>query len=126
MGEQDSICAGAAQGRMGQHLQLCTDAARHQADKISSEAGCYLLGGVGVGVLHKGLEALALLKGGNLLHQAERAEDQVQRVERDRQIRLRQKHAAHQGYSDPPAATSTQGALSRHHDHACSHHPASS
>ena len=34
-----------------------------------SQVALYLLGGLGVGVLHKGLEALALLKGGDLLDQ---------------------------------------------------------
>ena len=42
----------------------------------------HLLCSLGVRVLHKRLEALPLLKSGNLLDQAEGAEYQMQRVQR--------------------------------------------
>jgi hypothetical protein len=81
-------------------------------DQLRYQVGSHLLGGVGVGVLHEGLEALALLKGGNLLHQAERAEDQVQRVQRDRQVRLRPNRQA--GSQSGLIQPCTQDALSKH------------
>lgn len=50
----------------------------------------HLLCSLWVGVLHKGLEALALLKGGNLLDQAKGAEHQVQRVQCHTYVGLQQ------------------------------------
>lgn len=70
----------------------------------------HLLGSLSICVLHECLEALALLKGGDLLDQAECREDQVQSVECHIHVRLRA-HAGTSSDSTPAIPRNTAAHL---------------